>query len=837
MICSVAIIVLATGYAHAQETENRYDLCIEGGTLDQAIKELHEETGVPLWVDYELASTAGIHPVVGKHTLNEALEVMLKGSGLVSSLTESGMIVITRIDSAQAPHPEGNMTRSKLKKSLLASIAAFVFGASADAQEGKAEGTGASDDDTIIVTATRRAERLIDVPLAIQALSGDDLEKLGAVNFSDYARTLAGVSFIDAGAGRSQVFIRGVTTGADIGQGAEATVGVYFDEVPISEAASQPDLKLFDIDRIEVLRGPQGTVYGSGSLGGTLRVMPRMPEFDDVSGAIQLTGSGTEKGGGNGEVSGWLNLPFSDKAALRVVGFGVKNSGFLDDGYSGLGSSAEDNINDEKSYGGRAAFHVQPTEQIDIVLTGIYQKSKFGAYEQVTDEFPALVIQQSSDQPFEDEVKIANLKINYDFGFATLTSATSYFDRSRFFQNDIDYFTEALGIARVVSPLLYEGETISQEVRLASSGDGPFSWLIGGFYLDRSDDFLQIINPLGVPASSDPAANLFYLHRASDIEQLAGFIELGYDLTDRLNITAGVRVSDIDRANVTVNDGLLFQAAVSGDVSEQSTTPKVNVSYELADDALVYFQAAQGYRIGGVNPGLPPCDPLAGCTIDVGPTYGSDSLWNYEVGTKFRAFDDALTVAAAIFYIDWKDIQLNVSRGDGFDGFLNAGDATSKGAELETSFIANEHLTLGGQVTYTDASLDDVPASIAAFALPGQRVPVTPKWSSAMNFELSAPVFGNGNAYLRGDLQYVGGRQSSLGPASSDLESYVLLGLRAGLEHGPYSVAIFVDNLTDERTELDRTTVFGLRGGAPLTLERTTINRPRTVGVTIGREF
>ena len=725
-----------------------------------------------------------------------------------------------------------------LKKSLLLGTAlGFAMAALAVAQADGSEGARAAQNDTVIVTATRRAERLTDVPLAIQAVSGDELEKLGAVNFSDYGRNLAGVSFIDAGAGRTQIFIRGVTPGADIGQGAEATVGVYLDEVPISEAAAQPDLKLFDIDRIEVLRGPQGTVYGSGSLGGTLRVLPRMPEFDEASGAIQLTGSGTENGGANGEVSGWVNLPLSDKAALRIVGYGVKNSGFLDDGYSGLGSSAEDNINDEESYGARAALRVQPTDQLDIVLTGIYQKSEFGAFEQVTDEFPDLVIQQSSDQPFEDEIAIANLKIDYDLGFATLTSATSFFDRSRFFQNDIDFFTEALGIPRVVSPLLYEGKTWSQEIRLASNGDGPFSWLVGGFYLDRSDDFLQTINPLGAPAPTDPAANLFFLDRDSDIQQFAGFVELGYDLTDRLNVTAGVRVSDIERTNVTINDGLLVQAMLSGEFSETPTTPKVNVSYELSDTALVYVQAAQGFRIGGVNPGLPPCDPAAGCAIDVGATYDSDSLWNYEAGAKFQALNDALTVAAAVFYIDWKDIQLNVSRGDGFDGFLNAGDATSKGVEFEMTYVASEYLTLGGQVTYTDASLDDVPPSLAGFALPDQRIPVTPKWSSAVNFELVQPVFGDSNGFVRGDLQYVGGRQSSLGPAPSDLVSYVLLGLRAGLEHGPYSFAVFVDNLTDERAELDRTAVVGLRQGAPLSLERTTINRPRTFGVTIGRQF
>ncbi len=734
-----------------------------------------------------------------------------------------------------------NSTRggsSRLQKCLLlASAAAIVAASPTPAQENEPSEDEGFEIETIVVTATRRAERLVDVPLSIQALSGESLENLGAVNFADYARLLAGVSFIDAGTGRSQISIRGVTTGADIGQGAESTVGIYLDETPISEASSQPDLKLFDIDRVEVLRGPQGTLYGSGSLGGTIRVMPRLPEFDETSGALQLTGSQTHKGSSNGEFSGWLNLPLSGNAALRVVGYGVKNGGFLDDVYSGQGSSGNTSINDEETYGGRIALRLRPVDQLDVVLTGIYQDGKFGAFEEVTDNFSGLEIQQSADQPFEDEYNIANLKINYDFGPATLTSATSYFDRSRYLENDIDYFLEALGIPRALSPLLYEAETFAQEFRLASTGDDAFNWLFGVFYLDRSDDFIQTINPLGAPPPATPAQNLFYLNRISDIEQIAGFVELGYSFTDRLTVTGGVRVSDIDRQNVSITDGLLIQENLSGDFSERPTTPKLNVSYKVTDSSLVFFQAAEGFRIGGVNPGLPPCDPAAGCVIDVGDTYDSDNLWNYELGTKLQSSDNAWTVSASLFYIDWEDIQLNVSRGDGFDGFVNAGNATSRGVEFETTYLINDYFTLGGQVTYTDATLEDIPASVSDFAVEGQSLPVVPEWSSAVNFEFARPVFADGDAFVRGYLSYVGDRQSSLGPDSLELDSYVLLNLRVGLERGPYSITIFADNLTDERAQLDRYSISGLREGMPLTLNRTNVNRPRTIGVTLGVEF
>ncbi len=733
------------------------------------------------------------------------------------------------------------------KRILLSTAAALLFAAPAWAQDGtptpgneELHQTSRTSTDTIIVTATRRAERLFNVPASIQALGGDELEALGAVDFSDYARTLAGVALIDAGAGRSQIFIRGVSTGGDIGQGKEATVGVYLGETPISESSSQPDIKLFDIERVEVLRGPQGTLYGSGSMGGTLRVIPRAPDFDGVSGSIQATGSSTHHGGLNSALNGWLNVPISENAALRVVGYAIQNDGFIDDGYAGAGSSAGENINDENTYGGRLSLRLQPSDALEITLTGIYQHSAFGAYQQVTDAFDDLIIQQSADQPFEDEYKIVNLELSYDFSFASLTSSTSFFDRSRYLENDIDYFLEAVaGITRGYSPLLYEAKAFSQEIRLTSSGDGPLSWIVGTFYLDRSDDFNQTINVLGVPVPDNPAANLFYLDRFSDIRQLAGFAEMSLDLTPRLTGTVGLRVTDVERRNRAVQDGLFFgvRTDLSGEFNERSTTPKFNLSYQAHDDVLLYLQAAQGFRIGGVNPGLPPCDPGAGCVVDVGGTYSSDSLWSYEAGAKLQLLDNAWTVAASLFYIDWTDIQLSVSRGDGFDGFLNSGNATSRGVEVETTLQLNEYVRAGGQLTYTNARLEGIAPGLTGVATPGQRLPDVPEWSSAINVEISGTVLGDVYGYVRGDLQWVGDRQSALGPASTTLPGYALVNLRAGLDAGPYLLSVVVQNVMDERAELSRTSLVGMRLGQPLVLDRVTVNRPRTIGVTLSREF
>lgn len=706
----------------------------------------------------------------------------------------------------------------------------------ARAQDGPAE-TAASnstqaDSAAIVVTATRRDESLVDVPFSIQAVSGQELAQTGAVNFADYARSIAGVSFLDDGPGRSQIFIRGVSTGGDVDTGKESTVGVYIDETPVTEGSSQPDLKLYDIARVEVLRGPQGTLYGSGSLGGTVRIITNQPRFDEVAGYGQLIGSATEKGGLNGNANGWLNVPVSDSVAIRAVGYAIHNSGFIDNGFSG-----EKDINDEDTYGGRLALRARPATNLDVVLTGAYQETDVGAYNRATDTYPRLVLNQSAPEPFHDRLGTANLTVNLDLPFGRLTSSSSYFDRRRAFDNDIDYFLEAgFGIPRGSSVLSYDAQSFAQEVRLASTSSGPFQWLVGAFYLNRDEAFVQTINVAGVPPAATPGGNLYYASIDTEVEQIAGFAELGYEFLPGLTATVGARVSQVDRSAARLTDGpaLGGRSEAAGDFSESSTTPKFNLSYEPSEGILVYAQAAQGFRIGGVNAGLPPCGP--GCTIDVGPTFGSDSLWNYEVGAKIQ-LDRALFLAGSVFWIDWSDIQLNVSRGDGFNGFLNAGTARSRGFELELNGRLTDQLSVGGQVTYTDATLRSLAPGVAGFATPGTRLPDVPEFSAAANATWTKQLGADRQFYIRGDIQYVGDRISSLGPAALPLDDYSLVNLRVGIDLGRYSASLFVNNLFDERAQLSRNNFSGVRDGSPITFDRYTINVPRTIGVSLAATF
>ena len=308
--------------------------------------------------------------------------------------------------------------------------------------------------------------------------------------------------------------MRGVSTGSDVDTGKQSSVGMYFDETPISESSSQPDIKLYDVLRVEVLRGPQGTLFGSGSLSGTLRIIPKAPELNTLGGEVGTQLSVTEHGGLNYSVDSVLNLPLSDIGAVRVVGYKIGDAGFLKNGFSG----AED-VGYEHTNGGRAAILLKPTDQLDITLSGIFQDSGFGEYYQVTDHYPALIIDEAEPEPFQDEYRLGALKINYDFGPAKLTSVSSDYDRRRFFLNDIDYFTGLLGVPRAYSPLTYTARTVSQEFRLASTGTGPFGWLVGAYFEDDHEEALQSVSPAGepVPPPAGPAGRHQSGHELSAI--------------------------------------------------------------------------------------------------------------------------------------------------------------------------------------------------------------------------------------------------------------------------------------------------------------------------------
>lgn len=715
----------------------------------------------------------------------------------------------------------------------------LAYAAVAPAQESSATSSGRAEPavlEEVTVTARKREEKLIDVPFSVQVVSDEELSRLGAVNFSDYARTIAGVQIEDKGAGRGIIFMRGVSTGGDVDTGKESSVGVYFDEMPFSESSSQPDLKLYDIERIEVLRGPQGTLFGSGSLSGTLRVLPKQPKLEGLEGSAEGQVSSTEHGGFNYAVNAAVNLPLADRFALRVVGYHIDNEGFLTNGFTG-----EKRINDERTSGGRVALLFKPSENLDATLTGIYQDGDFGTYYQTTDHFPDLTIDEAEPEPFSDRYKMTSLKVNYAFGAAKLTSVSSYFDRRRYFENDVDFFTAFFGVPRAFSPLTYTAKAFTQELRLASQGEGRVSWVLGTYFSDRREFALQTISPVGEPVPP-PADQLAYINRHTNVRQYAAFGEASYQFTPQWSFTAGVRASLIDSDNTSVNDGLLFGGSSFKTANGRDTpvTPRFILSYKPTETTQLYAQAAQGFRIGGSNPGLPPCQPELGCEVNVKSTFDPDTVWNYELGAKLQTPGGRLSLDADVFYLDWSKIQVNVGRGDGFNGFMNAGSARTKGIELAANARVTDHWRFGGQLTYTKGKLTSLADGVeeTGVATVGNPLPMIPKITASVFAEWGFALAGDGWAYVRGDMQHVDDRDGNFVASNPRvLGSYDLGNLRIGVDRGQYNGSVFVSNITDERANLSDTTYSGLYQGQPYTWLRRNVNIPRTFGLVVSRRF
>jgi iron complex outermembrane receptor protein len=759
----------------------------------------------------EVAAGRTSRGIQGASAPDVALAQILAGTGLVSSRSTDGMILVTTADAKEAsaksdpplaPNGATNEERQGRPRSDPAATTASI--------------------EEIVVTATKRSQLLSDVPLAVQAVTAEDLYMLGARSFSDYSRTLAGVQVMDVGTGRDQIFIRGVA--APQGYiGMESAVGVYLDDVPISEGMNQPDLNLYDVDRIEVLRGPQGTLYGSASLGGTIRIITNQPKIDVVEGTFDTEFSGTQHGGFNPAYSATLNLPIvSDLMAVRGVIYGRNPSGFIDD--PTLGKTG---VNDEDTYGGRLALRVIPNDRLTIDLKAMDQHTHQGGdnfADSAGGSYVRLDQYRNIPEPFIDSSQIYNGTIAYGAPSFTVNSSTSFSRRRRDINNDFTGLNFLGDGAVTPSYQRYIAESFTQELRVSSVQVKPFSWLVGAYFNRTSDNFFQSIDSVGAGALFGlPSDNVAQLAQTSTDKQKALFGEIGYSPIDRLTLTGGIRVADLTLDSASLRDGLLIGAVLqnAGTTTQHASAPKANISWNFTPDTLAYIQAAKGYRIGGVNATIQTLNGF------VFPTsYRPDSLWNYEVGFKGTALSRRLSFDADVFYIDWKNIQLDLQQ-SGIDYFANAGNALSQGVELQGALQWTDHLQVGGQVTYTDAKLTSTTPGVGN---DGERVPFVPRFSGSV-FAEYATTTALGRAYARLDTQYVGTAFTGFGEIGNySYGDYGLTNVKIGLDRENWRVALFGKNVFDRRATLFAQPYYAGVINSP-NAESVTVARPRTVGV------
>jgi len=759
--------------------------------------------------------------------------------------------------------------------SLFIATVLLLSSATAFGQDTEAQKLVDADDifmEEVTVTARKREETLQDVPFSIAARTEGQIQRSGLTSLEDISQTVASFSVQNLGPGQSVVAIRGSSAGKQDRDlpGIKEQVGVYLDESVISLSLFTPDLDLFDLSRVEVLRGPQGTLFGSGSLSGTLRYITNQPDPEDAYGAVELNFNSIDSGGTGGHGKAFYNTPLGDNAALRVVAYYDDLPGFID-AHQPDGSLKKD-VNDGTRTGGRFSLRLETMENLVVTPRLVYQKVEVDGYNRediyniLGNEFtttrPNVSYDENEqytqfDENFTDEFTLVDLNIEYDFGKINLTSITSYTNRHILAGRDAGALTSSItggsiGLSEDVYTLdspLDDRTDVSgwtQELRLDGGSDS-FAWVAGFFYSDFDRDYGQELlvkgftELTGIPTKGEfiaPEDGLFWSALAYDFKQWALFGEATWAVTDRLDLTGGVRYYDFDEKRTQTFDGIFAApGTTSGGATADGFAPRVIADFAINDDVTINGQISKGFRLGGLNDPLnvPLCTPEDLTTFGGNDSFGDEKLWNYEIGMKSVLMGGRATFNTAIFYQDIQDLQAVLLAGTCSSRIVfNVPKAHSTGIEFEFAAQQTDQFDWALTASYIDANQGSAAATYI--------FPMDNGWESYIHGIVSyvgsrvtqfgdySEGFGNVNmlAFEEGGGGTIGGPLTQC-CFSFDfkLPSYTTANARVGFRNDRWDVAFYVNNFTNEHARLALDQERG-------TLARVgfLVNQPRTYGIT-----
>ena len=796
--------------------------------------------------------------------------------------------------------------RAQTVRGLLAGAAILAVASPAWAQTEEAaqaqaanEAAEADQGDVVIVTATKRATTVQDVPFSINAQTQEDIQRANASTIEDISRNVAGLAVQNLGPGQSQVSIRGVSAGQIVRDqpGVKEQVGVYLDESVISLSLFTPDLDLFDLNRVETLRGPQGTLFGSGSVGGTVRYITNQPRLNRTEGLMEANLNKVADGDVGGHLKGAINVPLGETAALRAVGYYTKYAGFID----AFGPADGNDVNDGERYGGRVSILWQPVEELKITPRVVYQKivangfnrqEVFNLYRNDFTDGPDAFDKREQylllREKFTDKTWLADLTGSYDFGGDELTSVTSYINRDILVSRDASALTHSvsvdlgldLDVLDIPSNLrdTTDLKTFTQELRVSSTGSGPLQWLLGAFYSDIDRTYHQRLPTPGYDAFVDdalgagtsdavsngfPADSPYNADLPYDIKQKAVFGELSYDF-GQFKATGGLRYYDFKETRSFVSGGLFSNGdnLIDEKTKSDGFSPRAILTWEPSNNLSVNIQAAKGFRLGGVNDplNLPLCSdedeaifgPFAGAFDD-------ETLWNYEAGVKYSK--GPITFNAAVFHTKIKDLQVTLDAGTCSSRLVfNVEKAHTTGVEFEIAASPVDGLDLSLAGSYVSAEFDTTlpePLATTTGIRNGNRLPSVPKFQIAASATYGQRFNDNSDWYVNASVQHVGSRYTQ--PADQEnnprsfghglpvfgmdgsevtvldlkLPDYQLVNLSAGLEFDSGLAVVLYANNIFD--ENAKLSFDRERGGrARLGFN---IGTPRTIGITVRQKF
>jgi outer membrane receptor protein involved in Fe transport len=765
----------------------------------------------------------------------------------------------------------------------------------ADPAEGATQGAGENAGlEEIVVTANKlNAQRVLDIPVSIQAISGDTLQTQGVAGIMDIAGEIPGLSIQDLGPGDKKYVIRGINSTGD------STTGVYYGEAVISGTNSddgggfESDIRLYDMDRIEVLRGPQGTLYGASSMSGTIRFIPKSPDLNNLGGYVTAEGSETSHASGNYNFNGAINLPIIDGLlALRMVGWKIYDSGYVNQIRVGEGVTGISNIsttstpdyvtepvqalglvkgvNDDDVGGGRAILRFQPTDRLIIDANYTTQTETSGGSSRYTPagteafhggpitpvEGCDLCNTDVTQSPWSDNIVIFGGTVTYDTGSGTLTGTANEYNRRTAFSFDSTPILVSYDVP--VPAETFEPRTrdvTSSELRYASAFDSPVNF-VAGVYREHDHQFLSVdviaTNGLGLPigafcdnnscdALTYPGTGTTFFGRTDErwTTSYAGFGEATWKITDAWQAVAGIRYFTESLQGVQVQThpfggfppGPTLVPLPDPNETFNKVTWKANLSYKFSETLLGYGTVSTGFRSGGLNAISEPFEPIPA-------SYAPDSLINFELGAKGRLANGLFDYQADVYFIRWSNMQVQETTPDGafvYQG--NAGEAKVKGVEFEFTAHPFQYLSASFAGSYQDAYLAQG-ASAAQYALnptlglSGDEIPDVPKFQLALGLNYRQPIGNGWDGMVATDVTYRDSETSYFASNSFNinLAPYTLVGLRIGGIHGPWSVTAFARNLTDKRAQISAINSTQ-DPDALLTVQ------PRTIGVTATRKF
>ncbi len=836
--------VVAGAFAMANDAPRAIN--IPSGNLSNALVLLAKQSGIELMYRPDQVRDIKTHGAKGNFTAQQAVLLLLKDTPLELRTEASGALMVvdpSRLESSSAraaadpvENESGNVTQEVGKHASQDFRVAQVDQANAGPEVGQPPTQQRPALDEIIVTAQKREERLQDVPVPVSVLNADSLVASGQTQLQDYYSKVPGLDFNLGIRDEPVAAIRGI-----FNVYGNPTIGILIDGIQQGSSVSNgggytvPDIDPAELDRIEVLRGPQGTLYGASSMGGLINYITIDPSTAEVTGRLEAGLEGVHNGASTGySERASVNVPLSDTVAVRASGFTRTEPGYIDNVVTG-----QHGVNLTDSQGGHLALLWKPSSDLSLKVSALVQGNQRHGGSDV--EFaPGFADLQQNNLPgsgydhLQDQAY--SVILSDKIGGITLKSLTGY--NVHTIVDSIDdtgnlggLAKSAYGVSGAAIPEYQKNRRFSEELRLSGTIGKRIDWLVGGFFAEEKTTFVQPV--IAVDGSSGAVAGLLDLSSfPNTYREYSGFGELTFHFTDRFDVQVGGRESQDHQGFVQTDVGAYQLDGGNADVrlSEDAFTYLLTPRFKISSDLMVYARMASGFRPG--SPNVLPAQSLLPPGLVLPAVYAPDKTKNYEIGLKGDFLDHRLSIDTSLYYIDWKNLQLSLAS-SGFGYYANGSAAKSQGIELSVQSRPLTGLTVSGWVASDDAVLtQDLPAASTAYGVAGDRLPLTPHWSGSLSVEQEESLTSAVTGFIGAAASYIGERLYNFQPTPQrqSYPAYTKADLRTGIRYDSWSVNAYLNNVADKR---------GLLGGGLgyLDPQRFEVIQPRTIGLSVSKSF